>query len=161
MKDIELMAVSPPCTTVPDMEKSLSPVGRKSEQDPTASSMGGQPPHCSVSRTYVDAPAVPKLTFVPPAACSHTSSWLGSPHAYATVGEEEMWNIQRRKLLSVHTREYGSPLRKPEWPFYRTAHPNYTLLKGNLGSAFLLCWLLEKKAKTVNFSHCLLFEEIG
>lgn len=77
MKGIELMALSPPCTTVLNMEMSLSPVGKKSEQDPAASRVGGQPPHCSGSRKYVAAPAVPKLTFVPPAACSHTSSWLG------------------------------------------------------------------------------------
>lgn len=59
------------------MEMSLSLVGRKSEQDPAASSVGGQPPHCSVNRKYVNTPAVPKLTFIPPGACSHTSSWLG------------------------------------------------------------------------------------
>lgn len=77
MNDIEWMTVSPLSTAVPNMEMLLSPIGRQSELDPAASSVGGQPPHCSVSRKYVDLPAVLKLTFVPPAACSHTSSWLG------------------------------------------------------------------------------------
>ena len=71
------MTVTPPCTAVPNVEMSPSPTGRQSERDPAASSVGGQPPHCSVSRKYVNLPAVLKLTFVPPAACSHTSSWLG------------------------------------------------------------------------------------
>lgn len=53
----------------------------------------------------MDVPAVPKLTFVPPVA-TPPPGW-GSPHAYAT-GEEEMWDIQRRKFFSVHTKEYSS-----------------------------------------------------
>lgn len=50
MKDVELMTVPPPCTAVPNMEMSLPPIGKKSEQEPAASIVGGQPPHCSVSR---------------------------------------------------------------------------------------------------------------
>lgn len=82
------MAVSPPCTAIPNMEMSLSLSSGKSEQDPAASSVGDQPPCCSLSRKYMDSPAVPKLTLfhllpaaTPPPGC-------GSPHAYAIMGEE-------------------------------------------------------------------------
>lgn len=133
------------------MEMSLSLVGRRSEQDPAASSVGGQPPHCSVSRKYVDAPAVSKLTFIPPGTCTAPPSGWGSPPASTVVGEEGMGNTQRSKLFSVHTREYSSSLQKPGWPFYRRAHTSSPLLKGNWGNAFILPWLLEKKATQLTY----------
>lgn len=90
MKNIELMTLSPPCTAVLTMEISLPLISRKSEQDSAASSVGSQSLHYPMSRKYVDSPAIPKLTPVLPAACSHTSSWLGSLHLYVIIREERM-----------------------------------------------------------------------
>lgn len=104
MKDIELIVVSPPGTTVPNMEMSLSPVGRKSEQDPTASRVGGQPPHCSLGRKYVDAPAVSRLTFVPPAAAATPPPGWGSPHAYPVCRRRgrNVEHSEKKTLFCAH-----------------------------------------------------------
>lgn len=147
MKGIELMAVSSPCTTVPDMEMSLSQVGRKSEQDPAASSVGGQPPHCSVSGKYVDAPAVPKLTFIPPAVCSHTSSWLGvtSCLCHSRRGRN-VEHPEKKTLVCAHSGIWV-PTAEAQMTILPKGTSQLYSAKGNWGSAFILLWLLEKKAK--------------
>lgn len=169
MKGIELMTVSPPCTAVLTMEMSLPLISKKSEQDPAASSVGSQSLHFPMSRKYVDSPAIPKLTLVLPAACSHTSSWLGSPHLYVIIREEGMQNIQRRKLFSLLTREYSSRL-----DHYGNLDYNFTkrhisvtlcLLWSKLGNTYVLSLVSKEKSKIIHlaacFSHCFLFEEIG
>ena len=112
-------------------------------------------------------PAVLKLTFVPRAACSHTSSWLG-----VTSSLCHYWRGRNaehsEKNFSVHAQEYSSRLGHCGSP---DGH-----LKGH--TRIVLCLLQRKrrkyiyleldsleKNKTINlgsfFSHCLLFQEIG
>lgn len=110
MKNVEFMRVSHLCTAMSNMEMSLSPIGRKSEQDPAAGSVGGQPPYCSLSRKYVYFPAVPECVFGSTCCLqSHLLLVAPPPAPYLGHSRRERNVVSQdaeKKTFSVYNRQY-------------------------------------------------------
>lgn len=158
------MRVSHLCTVISNMEMSLSPIGRKSEQDPAAGSVGGQPPYCSLSRKYVYFPAVPEYDFG--STCCLQSHLLlvglATPPTLAPYLDHSrrernvVSHDAEKKTLSVYNRSYRPRLADYGGPMAvlpkGTSQWSSASCRGNWENTYILSWKkMKNKSKNLQF----------